>query len=418
MDLWTGQDVRRLRQALRLTVRDFAEDLGVSPRTVSKWEAGGSSRIPRPELQAALDTLLLQATSDQQDRFETSAAVLSSAKAPNRFPGQAQERASDRFPLTVTGAQDPQHISIGQIRSMFDAFDEANGLDESQLVEHFLDRLEHCQTLDGSLGVEALSSALSIVAGIEGVCGKTSGPIRLQLLALASRSAEFVGWLFRDAGKLDRAIYWYNRALEWARESRSSAMQSYILLRQSQMAYEMRDPVRVSALARAAQHDRMPSAMKAEVLVQQALGQSMFGFPSDHIERYLDEAQNCLEDRNQCVQERLLGTSFTEQTWQLRTAVCFTEVGQTIRASDLFAEVLTAGTLSLRDTGFFTARRAQAFVRGAEPDEAVTLALSAFDIAAVTKSTRTMQVVSQIAVSLEPWSDRSAVQDLREMVLR
>lgn len=31
---WSGRETRILRQALRLTVRDFAEKLGVSPRTV------------------------------------------------------------------------------------------------------------------------------------------------------------------------------------------------------------------------------------------------------------------------------------------------------------------------------------------------------------------------------------------------
>jgi len=66
---WTGRETRRLRQALRLTVRDFAEDLGVSVRTVSKWEAGGATRIPRPELQAALDTLLQRATIEECERF-------------------------------------------------------------------------------------------------------------------------------------------------------------------------------------------------------------------------------------------------------------------------------------------------------------------------------------------------------------
>jgi DNA-binding transcriptional regulator YiaG len=53
MGRWTGRETRFLRHALRLTVRDFAEDLGVSPRTVSKWETAGAGRIPRPELQAA-----------------------------------------------------------------------------------------------------------------------------------------------------------------------------------------------------------------------------------------------------------------------------------------------------------------------------------------------------------------------------
>jgi transcriptional regulator with XRE-family HTH domain len=66
---WTGQESRRLRHALRLTVRAFAEDLGVSPRTISKWEQAGASLTPRPELQAALDTMLARASTEEQRRF-------------------------------------------------------------------------------------------------------------------------------------------------------------------------------------------------------------------------------------------------------------------------------------------------------------------------------------------------------------
>jgi transcriptional regulator with XRE-family HTH domain len=69
VDRWSGRETRILRGALRLSVRAFAEDLGVSPRTVSKWEAGGSAHHPCSELQAALDTMLRRASEEDQSRF-------------------------------------------------------------------------------------------------------------------------------------------------------------------------------------------------------------------------------------------------------------------------------------------------------------------------------------------------------------
>ena len=68
---WTGRETRALRHALRLTVRAFAQDLGVSVRAVSKWESGGTAITPRPELQAALDTMLHRATAAESERFTT-----------------------------------------------------------------------------------------------------------------------------------------------------------------------------------------------------------------------------------------------------------------------------------------------------------------------------------------------------------
>lgn len=66
---WTGHEARALRQALRQSVRVFAEDLGVAARTISKWEAGGEQTCPRPDTQAILDTALGRADGAAQERF-------------------------------------------------------------------------------------------------------------------------------------------------------------------------------------------------------------------------------------------------------------------------------------------------------------------------------------------------------------
>jgi DNA-binding transcriptional regulator YiaG len=66
VQLWTGRETRALRRALRMSVRVFAEHLGVSPRTVSKWERLGEATRPYPDTQAILDTALQRATADQQ----------------------------------------------------------------------------------------------------------------------------------------------------------------------------------------------------------------------------------------------------------------------------------------------------------------------------------------------------------------
>ncbi|MGL5863574.1 MAG: helix-turn-helix domain-containing protein, partial [Phycicoccus sp.] len=66
---WTGAEAKRLRVALRLSIEGFAERLGVSSRTVSKWEARGETLTPRPDTQAMLDTLLSWADAGELVRF-------------------------------------------------------------------------------------------------------------------------------------------------------------------------------------------------------------------------------------------------------------------------------------------------------------------------------------------------------------
>ncbi|TDE09683.1 helix-turn-helix domain-containing protein [Jiangella asiatica] len=66
---WTGAQTTALRGALRMSVRDFAAHLGVAIRTVSKWEARGSTITLQPDSQAMLDVVLNRASDDQKTRF-------------------------------------------------------------------------------------------------------------------------------------------------------------------------------------------------------------------------------------------------------------------------------------------------------------------------------------------------------------
>jgi transcriptional regulator with XRE-family HTH domain len=67
---WTGHEALLLRRALRMSVRDFADYLGVSARTVSKWAALSDATSPLPRTQAILDTALTRAEPDARQRFQ------------------------------------------------------------------------------------------------------------------------------------------------------------------------------------------------------------------------------------------------------------------------------------------------------------------------------------------------------------
>ncbi|MEZ0094120.1 WD40 repeat protein/transcriptional regulator with XRE-family HTH domain [Streptacidiphilus sp. EB129] len=92
---WSGREAKALRGALRMTVRAFAAHLGVSDRTVSKWEAGGEHLFPMPDSQAMLDTVLDRADPDVVERFRE---LLDG-------PGQRQAPASGSYVL----APAPEH---------------------------------------------------------------------------------------------------------------------------------------------------------------------------------------------------------------------------------------------------------------------------------------------------------------------
>ncbi|GAA1930547.1 SUMF1/EgtB/PvdO family nonheme iron enzyme [Streptantibioticus ferralitis] len=108
---WTGREIKALREAKRMTLVDFAEQMCVSPRMVSKWEAGGQKIEPRAVNQQALDTLLACSPADVQGRF----AALTTPP-PVDIPGQRPD--TDAVPAE---AQHVRHPADGKMTAKIPA---------------------------------------------------------------------------------------------------------------------------------------------------------------------------------------------------------------------------------------------------------------------------------------------------------
>ncbi len=194
-----------------------------------------------------------------------------------------------------------------------------------------------------------------------------------------------------------------------AQEAGDTAMQGYVLLKKSQMAYDLREAHRVVTFAEAAQHGRwqFPRKVRAEVTQQQAFGLAMTGESLSKVEQKMDQARTLLTgsspDDDPPGPD---GAYFTVETLLLRQATCYTEAGKPAKAAVLFADVIASGTLSRRDAGFFRARRAAALALSGEPDEAATVGLDAILVAKETSSERTIRVLADVAGTLTPWRTR------------
>ncbi len=139
VDRWSGLHARHLRQALRLTVRDFAENLGVSPRTISKWESARLAVVPRPELQAALDTVLARATEEQRERFATGVRVADISVrdwADVRSQAFAMD-ADERMARLLRASPGLPRLTIEQVHLLIRLLDDAADLAEDELVSYF-----------------------------------------------------------------------------------------------------------------------------------------------------------------------------------------------------------------------------------------------------------------------------------------
>jgi transcriptional regulator with XRE-family HTH domain len=119
---WTGQLASTLRVAWRLTIEDFADKLGISVRTISKWEAD-QAFVPPMSMQQILDAALEQAPPQVKSRFgllRTDDAAAPAGKELAIRPSAGAETTIDEVALAAREAEaeqpglfaDPGHESI------------------------------------------------------------------------------------------------------------------------------------------------------------------------------------------------------------------------------------------------------------------------------------------------------------------
>lgn len=321
------------------------------------------------------------------------------------------DELADGQPVPASGiAHALAGSDLDELEHVAAALDDARRYLDKSVVGYFRQQLNRSKSDDGNLGP---ARAMPLVLGILGAISKHVREVKPEargaLLSLGADGAEFAGWLHRDLQDPPSATYWYDRAMEWAQEAGDTAMQGYVLLKKSQMAYDLHEAHRVVTFAEAAQHCRwqFPRKVRAEVTQQQAFGLAMTGESLGKVEQKMDQARALLTgsspDDDPPGPD---GAYFTVETLLLRQATCYTEAGKPAKAAALFAGVIASGTLSRRDAGFFRARRAAALALSGEPDEAATVGLDAIEVARETSSERTIRVLGDVAGTLTPWRTR------------
>jgi len=439
---WTGHECRLLRIAFRLSVRDFAADLGVSPRTVSKWEALGSARTPHPEMQRALDTMLRAGSAEERDRFRLAALgdpssaerALGGEPVPEVHAGDlsASRNAVDGLPradvrweamspvdrrdflkqslaagtLSAFGLTDPEHITA--------ALEDAHRYLDGPVVEAFARQLAVLKADDGQLGTGAtLPLALGLVGAVSERAADVQPVVRQQLLRVGADAAEFAAFLYRDARDSVRSRYCYDRAIEWAQEAGDLALQGYILLKKAQLAWDLREPLPMLTLSQAATTGpwQLPTRVRAEAIQQVARAEAMLGASVGAVQDQLQRAGQLLQEADAAPDEQGLGSHYQLPLLRMQTGVCYAEAGEPGRALDVYDEVLAEDAFSPRDFGFFLSWRASAQALSGQPDAAAMTGLMSATRAVDSGSQRTNRELKRVLAVLGPWNHRPAVRD-------
>ncbi|MER0482225.1 hypothetical protein ABR737_28465 [Streptomyces sp. Edi2] len=172
---WTGLEARALRLALRLSVRAFAQHLGVGIRTISKWEKLLVATEPRQDTQAVLDTALARSDAAAHLRFET---FLSEAGRPGQGSGRRITTSGPRVWEYETWTDDLDRAVVALSRQNFGFAD--------NLLNRWLTRFPPTGLDDKGMYLFARSTAL--MGDLQRDQGAVLGPLSAQRSYADARS--------------------------------------------------------------------------------------------------------------------------------------------------------------------------------------------------------------------------------------
>ena len=413
LDRWTGTEARLLRQALRLSMRAFAEHLGIAARTVAKWEAGGADVNPRPDNQAILDTVLSRADRDAQARFDallereqkpssedhalptdpaahTSAPHLIRQPAHEKFERADHEIGGDlgvrRREFIGTAAGVALALRIGSV-------DVANRITAGAVTELKM-RAARLRKLDDHLGGgDTYSLYLSEFQSTAALArrGNYSEQVGRGLFSVMSEQAQQAGWAAFDAGWHREAKHLYELSRSIAEEANDSSLRGNAL---AFLAYQQASTIRRGAelaeqSCRVAGRHAHP-AIRALLHERLAWGCAVAG-QAAKTERALEEASEAIN--NSADQPPPDWAAWVDPTeLEIMEGRCWVELHRPFRAVGTLERALTTyPNRHARDKALYLTALANAYYQGGEIEQAALTAGRALDLAAGVASARTAQ---------------------------
>lgn len=413
MDTWTGAETRALREvALRLSVRDFADLLGIPARTISKWEHAGADRKPRPHMQAILDTALEQADPSARSRF---AAAVGEATAP----GGAQSPPADMSDVdrrTMLKALGVGTVAATSSTMLSPARDRHGRVGDSE-VTSLLARTARLRRLDDFIGgadtyslyaAEAAKTTKLVRAA------SCTSDVRQALTSVVAEQEQLAGWAAFDAGMYAEAHGHYTTSLAAAKEADDSVLAGNAF---SFLAYQhiSTDKPRVDLATQSyetAKQDVTPRT--GTLLLQRMAWTHAVAGQAKETEAALEAATAAYHSPgDQAEPDWVFWVDDNEL--EIMAGRCWTVLRRPLRAVPTLEAVLKRyDDTHARDKSMYLSWLAHAYIDAGEIEHGTAVASRAVQLATGVSSVRPLQHIDTVLRRLEPHQDLPEVADLVE----
>jgi transcriptional regulator with XRE-family HTH domain len=398
---------RRMNIALRdavmasgLELSQFARQVGVDPKSVQRWITRGVVPHPRHRWQAC--EIL---GCDESELWPTTVSIqatlaLSTVSYQPLFDHEIHRHTSG------VGQGDIEPILRNMSRET--AISALSALREIHRGYLLADRM-----MGGLSVTDAVRTQIPV---IEMTCEVTRGADRAEVLEFACRFMEFCGWVHQDAGDLACAMYWTDRAFDYAMELGNQRNIAYTLMRKAAIATEAGNPAQGLGIVNFALTgaDALTPRMKAVILRQRA-----------HAHAALREPTETARDSDMAIAEAVAGVSQKEEDRApycspmyaaMETGYSMVVAGKSETALPVLARSRAEWTdrSQIRDYALCVSRLATAYVSAGEPEQACATAEEAINLAYGIGSRRVVNELNNLSRMLGQWRNHSAITSTQE----
>ena len=265
------------------------------------------------------------------------------------------------------------------------------------------------QTTDPATLIPMLAGQIAI---IQNIATNTGQRFRQPLLIIASRYAEYTGWLVQETGSDFGALRWTRQAIDLASAAGDSDFAAYGLVRHALIALYRGDPTKTTQLAERAQSGTVAPRIRGLSAVREAQGHAIAA-DYDSTMRALDRASALLSATTLDAAQPVIGTANLADPAEMIRGWCLYDLGRPHAAARIIdRQLATIPIGATRAQTRYGVRRALAYAAAGDIDHACQLTSGLLDDLMRIRSATITTDLRALAHTLGRHQKNPAVRDL------
>lgn len=367
-----GRELRRRRMAARLSLQQLGQRVHYSKSQLSKVERG--LKPPTPELARLCDTVL--------DARGALARLVPVQRSQPPVPAPSSDDEVWLMQLRKDGSSSFQPVTrrdliaagAASMLSMYSADPHALPPDlmgAETLVDASRMLFDQYRRLGQASGpASVLPPLIAQTHSLEQSAVRSGPRARRELLLLASRYAEYAGWMAQECGDDSAALWWTDRAVQLAAAESDAGFATYAQVRRSLISLYRGDASDAAQLAAHALDSDAPLRVRGLAAQHLAQARAIEG-DYDACMRSLDRARDLLEQDAADPGQPVLGASHVPDVVSMFTGWCLYDLGRPQRAAVLLdEETARIAPHAFRTRARYGVRRALAHAAAGDLDHA------------------------------------------------